>query len=189
MQCEKPLQTWCIVAASLLLLTVVLLIIDDQLGLGCAAYSTNGEEYPRSKKHDTAASPRSQASCWSAFTVLQTVVLTSLIVAFVYGAFAVLSMFSRQRNASPGTEVCDRRVYDPVFFLVLLFDLVVAVAGVIFVCTLALEFPCCCCTLQCCCRRSPSSVERRERKESKPLMSEDAVRRDLGLPTESQSAV
>jgi hypothetical protein len=41
-------------------------------------------------------------------TVAQVAVLAALGSAFAYGAYAVLVLFGRQRNASPGTEVCDR---------------------------------------------------------------------------------
>jgi len=51
---------------------------------------------------------RRGGSWFSVLTVAQVAVLAALGSAFAYGAYAVLVLFGRQRNASPGTEVCDR---------------------------------------------------------------------------------
>ena len=144
-QCEAPLALWSLVAASLVVVVVVQLLVDDCRSVGVVAYCgrDEGDAALRAAKQDRVAAP----SCWSWFTVLQTLVLSATAVAFVYGAFAVLSMFGRQRNASPGTEVCDKRLFDPLFFVILLVDLVLAVGAVLVLCMVALDLRCCstCC--------------------------------------------
>jgi len=83
------------------------------------------------------------ATWFTLLAILEVALATAFVATFVYGAYAVLSIFGRQRNATPGTEVCDRRLYDPLFFIIILFDLVLVIALLLAIC-LNCDALCCC---------------------------------------------
>jgi multisubunit Na+/H+ antiporter MnhC subunit len=146
LQCEQPLAIWSLVAGSLLALSVLFCVLDDVFDAGFLSYGLSSgtrrdERYRLKKKLDGTehADAIREPSCWTAFTVIQTLLVLLMVGIFVYGAYAVLAIFGRQRNASPGNEVCDTRLYDPVFFVVILFDLVIAVAAVLLLCVIACD--------------------------------------------------
>jgi len=130
--CSEPLALWGTVTGALLLGAAALVLLDVGLpslrGLGAQARDGS----------------RRGGSWFSVLTVAQVAVLAALLATFVFGAYAVLAIFGRQRNASPGTEVCDRALYDPLFFIIILVDLVLVIALLLAVC-LNCDALCCCC--------------------------------------------
>ena len=142
--CSEPLALWGIVAGSLLLGAAALALLDVGLpslrGLGAQARDGS----------------RRGGSWFSVLTVAQVAVLAALLATFVFGAYAVLAIFGLQRNASPGTEVCDRALYDPLFFIIILVDLVLVIALLLAICLN--------CDALCCCGSERSAADRAHKK-------------------------
>ena len=132
-QCEQPLALWSLISAGILFLNVLLLIFDDCFRLGIVGYGCGTDA-----EKDSNGKAKSE-SCWKAFTIVQTFFAVCLFGAFGYGAYAVLSIYPKQRAEAAEPKACEPRLFDPIFFIVLLFDLIVVVTIVLLSCVLCLE--------------------------------------------------
>lgn len=166
-KCEQPLAVWSLIAGIFLVLLALVFLLDGVCGAcseGMLSYAGASEEDAViAKKFDRRrnADEEPAASCWSMMTVFQALVMFSVIAIFIVGAYAVLEMFGRQRNASAGAEVCDRRLYDPLFFIILLVNLLVIITVSFLFCLAACDPSTCSCRgNRCCsCCTKPSTKE------------------------------
>jgi hypothetical protein len=153
-QCTDDLAVWCIVTAGILLVVTVLAVLDGACGLrgmgsdGLPALAAPGSDdddndvdYYRSgaaaagskRPASTAVAPPSPS--FTILAILQLVALLTFVVAWAYGLFIVLNLFSRQHHALPGAELCDRHLYDPVFIITVMVGLVLVLVPLVALCT------------------------------------------------------
>lgn len=147
--CAEPLAVWCLVAGSTIAVAVAALLADYFMGVGRCQCCWPPKNEPKPEwsglvylLSDEGGS-RKKSSWFTIIAIVEVTVLVVLVFTFLFGAYAVLAMFGRQRNATPGTEVCDRRLYDPLFFIIILFDLVMVIATLLAICLNC--DPLCCC--------------------------------------------
>jgi hypothetical protein len=134
-ECAEPLPLWCLIAGGIILGTSVVFLLDYLIP------SWKGLLYQLS-----AEKRKGEVATWfTVLSILEVTLLVSFVATFIYGAYAVLAIFGRQRNATPGTEVCNRQLYDPLFFIIILFDLVLVI-GVLLLLCLNCDALCCCWT-------------------------------------------
>jgi len=134
LQCSEPLALWSLVAGGVVMGVVLVFLLDITMP------SWKGLTY----QFRVEPTKDKETSWFTVLSIVQITVSISFVAVFVYGAYAVLAIFGRQRNASPGTEVCDRRLYDPLFFIIILFDLVLVIGLLLAIC-LNCDAMCCCC--------------------------------------------
>lgn len=128
-QCADGLPTWCIVAAAILFCVAAVSAMDGVCGLR----GLGSDGLPPASSEDDDDQPR-----WRAITALAVVQLAAVlvfIIAWAYGLFVVLNLFSRQHHALPGAELCDRHLYDPVFIVAVVIGLVLVLVPLVALCT------------------------------------------------------
>lgn len=122
---------WCIVAAAILLAITVVSFLDGACGLR----GLGSEGLPSIVEDDDDEVPDAAEQSFTVLAILQLICLLSFIVAWAYGLFVVLNLFSRQHHARAGAEPCDRRLYDPVFIVTIVVGLVLVLVPLIALCT------------------------------------------------------
>lgn len=143
-QCAEPLPLWCLIAGGIILGTSIVFLLDYLIP------SWKGLLY------QLGAEKRKEVATWfTVLSILEVTLLVAFVATFVYGAYAVLAIFGRQRNATPGTEVCNRQLYDPLFFIIILFDLVLIIGLLLLLCLN--------CDALCCCWTDPEKATAAER--------------------------
>ena len=96
-------------------------------GLGSGGLPSTAED------DDDDSDPPRQS--FTVLTIIQLVALLSFVVAWAYGLFVVLNLFSRQHHALPGAELCDRHLYDPIFIIAVIVGLVLFLIPLALLCT------------------------------------------------------
>lgn len=187
-QCAEPLPLWCFVAGGILLALLLFFLLEVFLGpkLGwhgllhqCSStaskHDAEEDEDHREPNRSSPANSASSSSGENLFTLMsiaQVTVLVAFVTAFVYGAYAVLAIFGQQRNAVPGTEVCDKQLYDPLFFIIILFDVLLVVVLLLAVCLNCDALCCNCCGCGETDRKRRDEASRRHQREDDVLVKE-----------------
>lgn len=129
MQCVDDLAVWCIVTTAILLVITAVSALDGACGLR----GLGSDGLPSTSESDDGDVPPRQS--FTVLAIVQLVALLSFVVAWAYGLFVVLNLFSRQHHALPGAELCDRHLYDPVFIIAVIVGLVLVLVPLVALCT------------------------------------------------------
>ena len=149
LQCVDDLAVWCIVTTAILLVITAVSALDGACGLR----GLGSDGLPSTSESDDGdVQPRQS---FTVLAIVQLVALLSFVVAWAYGLFVVLNLFSRQHHALPGAELCDRHLYDPVFIIAVIVGLVLVLVPLVALCT---------CLASNLCVGEPSGSEGRRKK-------------------------
>jgi len=123
---------WCIVAAAILLAITVVSFLDGACGLR----GLGSEGLPSIVEDDDDEVPDAAEQSFTVLAILQLICLLSFIVAWAYGLFVVLNLFSRQHNARDwGRALWSTDLSDPVFIVTIVVGLVLVLVPLIALCT------------------------------------------------------